>query len=187
MLVASKRPITIGKLRSPSTSRRTITCWSSTSLMMIRRSSIWTGTANPPATRAGGRPAPWTIKRSALGDKDGPMTAYEPAELSVETKRANARLRAALGRTDQDFALARTLVKTAQQPVPDVGPGVSVDVRHIPGHPTGTDWWAVTRVGSVVRVVLADAAGPSTPAGATVPLFLRTLANRYADLAPGKF
>ena len=45
MLVASKMPITIGKLRSPSTSLRMITCCSSTSLMMIRRSSICTGTA----------------------------------------------------------------------------------------------------------------------------------------------
>src|SRR5262245_4924623 len=44
MLVASKMPMTIGKLRSPSTSLRMITWWSSTSLMMIRRSSICTGT-----------------------------------------------------------------------------------------------------------------------------------------------
>ena len=44
MLAASKMPITIGKLRSPSTSRNMITCDSWMSLMMIRFNSIWTGT-----------------------------------------------------------------------------------------------------------------------------------------------
>jgi hypothetical protein len=40
MLVASKMPITIGKLRSPSTSRSTMICCSWTSEMMIRFNSI---------------------------------------------------------------------------------------------------------------------------------------------------
>jgi serine phosphatase RsbU (regulator of sigma subunit) len=114
------------------------------------------------------------------------MTAHEPAELSAEARRANARLRAALARTDRDFALAKILVRAAQSPAPDVGPGVTVEIRHTPGHPTGTDWWAVTRAGPVVRVVLADAAGPATPAGATLPLLTRVLAERYADRSPGE-
>ena len=44
MLVASKMPMTIGKLRSPSTSLSMMTCCSWISLMMIRFNSIWTGT-----------------------------------------------------------------------------------------------------------------------------------------------
>src|SRR5262245_52314725 len=44
MLAASKMPMTIGKLRSPSTSRSMMTCDSWISLMMIRFNSIWTGT-----------------------------------------------------------------------------------------------------------------------------------------------
>jgi serine phosphatase RsbU (regulator of sigma subunit) len=115
------------------------------------------------------------------------MAVHEPAELSAETRRANARLRAALARVDRDFALAKALVRAAQPPVPAVDPGVTVEVKHTPGHPTGTDWWAASRVSSKVRVVLADAAGPATPAGAAVPLFTRVLADRYADLPPGRF
>jgi serine phosphatase RsbU (regulator of sigma subunit) len=114
------------------------------------------------------------------------MTAHEPVELSAEARRANARLRAALARTDRDFVLAKILVRAAQSPVPDVGPGVTVEIHHTPGHPTGTDWWAVTRVGAVVRVVLADTAGPATPAGATLPLLTRVLAEQYADRSPGE-
>jgi serine phosphatase RsbU (regulator of sigma subunit) len=106
-------------------------------------------------------------------------------DVTGETRRANARLRTVLTRADRDFALAKKLLKAAQPPVPDVGPRVTVDVRHVPGHPTGTDWWAVSRVGSVVRVVLADAAGPATPAGAMFPLFLRSVVARYAELSPG--
>ena len=40
MLVASKMPITIGNIRSPSTSLRKMICESLVSLMMIRVSSI---------------------------------------------------------------------------------------------------------------------------------------------------
>ncbi len=110
------------------------------------------------------------------------MTAYEPTELSAEARRANNRLRAALGRTDRDFALAKLLVKAAQSPVPDVGPGVQLSVRHANGHPTGTDWWDVSRVGSLVRVVLADTAGPATPTGAMFPLSMRIAVARFATL-----
>ena len=45
MLVASKMPIMMEKLRSPSTSLSKITCCSWISLMIIRFSSMWTGTA----------------------------------------------------------------------------------------------------------------------------------------------
>src|SRR5262245_32597327 len=45
MLVASKMPIMIEKWRSPSTSLSMMTCCSWISLMMIRFSSMWTGTA----------------------------------------------------------------------------------------------------------------------------------------------
>lgn len=114
------------------------------------------------------------------------MTGYEPADLAAETRRANARLRSALARTNADLALAKKLVRAARGPVPDVGPGVRVEVHHTPGHPTGTDWWDVSRVGSVVRVVLADTAGPATPAGAMVPLFVRSLVARHLGLAPGR-
>jgi len=114
------------------------------------------------------------------------MAVQEPAELSAETRRANARLRAALARVDRDFALAKALVRAAQPPVPAVSPGVTVEVKHTPGHPTGTDWWAASRVSSTVRVVLSDAAGPATPAGAAMPLFIRALAGRDTDCSPGK-
>ena len=114
------------------------------------------------------------------------MTVYEPTEFSAEARRANNRLRAALGRTDRDFALAKLLVKAAQSPVPDIGPGVQVSVRHAAGHPTGTDWWDVSRVGSQVRVVLADTAGPATPTGAMFPLFVRAVVAQFLDHTPGK-
>ena len=45
MLVASKMPIMMEKLRSPSTSFSKITCCSWISLMMMRFNSICTGTA----------------------------------------------------------------------------------------------------------------------------------------------
>ncbi|HEY2786037.1 MAG TPA: SpoIIE family protein phosphatase [Fimbriiglobus sp.] len=114
------------------------------------------------------------------------MTAYEQSELSAEARRANARLRTTLTRTDRDFALAKSLVQAAQPPVPDVGPGVQVVVHHASGHPTGTDWWEITRTGLTVHIVLADTAGPATPAGAMLPVFLRTVVDRFAHFNPGK-
>jgi serine phosphatase RsbU (regulator of sigma subunit) len=111
------------------------------------------------------------------------MTATEGM---TDVRRANARLRTLLTRTDRDFALAKQLLSAVRPAMPELGPGLSVDVHFTPGHPIGTDGWVVTRTGSVVKVVLFDAAGPATPAGAAVPPYVHILANRWIHLPPGQ-
>src|SRR5690242_16159212 len=53
MAKASDEPMTMGKVRSPTTSLRKITCWSDVSVMMMRLSSTWTAMGHSGATGGG--------------------------------------------------------------------------------------------------------------------------------------